>query len=249
MKKIIVANWKMNPESSSVAQKIIREMKSFARRSKNDIVICPPFSYLYILEKSKKPFLGAQDVSLQTGGAFTGEVGIQMLKSLGVSYVIVGHSERRALGETDGDVSKKAALALKEKIRPIVCIGEKERTVKGDHWSVIERMLRASLFEVKKNVASKIIVAYEPIWAIGDKSKGAMEYSDIHESVLFIRKILSSLYDQKIANSIPILYGGSVDLVNARDIIKEGGVTGLLIGRQSIKVDQFKKILNSISSV
>lgn len=239
MKKIIIGNWKQNPKTSKEALKIISSIKP----NKNiEMVVCPPFPFLSIFSKKGSLKIGAQDVSSIKEGAHTGEVGASMLKSVGVDYVIVGHSERRSLGDTGEVVATKANLVLKNKMSPVICIGEKERHHDGEHWAVISRELHASLSGISKADIKKVVIAYEPIWAIGSHSKGAMKVEDIAESVIFIRKVLSEMYSNKIAHDVRVVYGGSVDVSDASSISLDGGVSGFLIGRESLNPKHFDKI-------
>ena len=145
MKKIIIANWKMNPSKLGDAKKIIEEIKKITKKTTVDVVVCPPFVYGHLLQNSKKPMLGAQNVSFEKEGAFTGEVSALQLSSLGFSFAIIGHSERRAMGESSEIVAKKAVLSLASKISPIICIGEKERNSSAEHWQEIKWQLVDSL--------------------------------------------------------------------------------------------------------
>lgn len=247
-KKLIVGNWKMNPESADQALELFTAVSKFGKKYSSNIVICPPFPYLGIFagKKREKIALGAQDVFSETKGAFTGGVSPKMLSSLGVAYVILGHSERRALGETNAEVSKKITFALKENLHPIVCVGEKERDHDGHFFNTIRQQLLETLAGVSKNQISKIIIAYEPLWAISTAGQGAMKPGDIHETVLFIKKILSDRYGKNVSAKVRILYGGSVDGTNANLMIKEGHCDGLLVGRASLSPVAFENILQNI---
>ena len=246
MKKIIIANWKQNPKKLSEARKIITDLKKLSRKPRFEVVVCPPLPFISALGRAKSLSLGAQDVSFEKEGAHTGEVSASQLRSVGISYVIVGHSERRAMGETSEIVAKKALAALKEKISPIICIGEKERHSEGAHWQVISREIHASLAGIPRSVISRIVMAYEPIWAIGSSSKGAMRAEDVGESAIFIKKVLSEIYGNTTASKVRIVYGGSVDDKNAKDIANASGVSGFLVGRQSLKPKSFLSIAETL---
>ncbi len=250
-KKIIVANWKMNPKSTTVAKSIIDSIKkSFGRanfKGKKSIVICPPSAYLGIFEKLPKNIsLGVQDLSVYSGGALTGEVGADMLKSVGVNFCIVGHSERRSMGETPEIISKKIRRALENKITPIICIGEKTRDGDGQFFIDLRSNIESTLAGVSKNEASKIILAYEPLWAISTEGKGAITPELLRETTIFIRRTLSELYGNKIGTKIAILYGGSVNAKNSKEIVTLGGVDGLLVGKSSLNPKEFIQIVLSI---
>lgn len=249
-KKIIVANWKMNPESTDEAQNIAKATVKSAPKSLLTI-ICPPFTYLSAISKYFKPkqvALGAQNVFTDKKGAYTGEISAGMLKSLNVSYAIIGHSERRALGETDETVAKKILCAWNAEIIPILCVGEKKRDDHGEYLQILKSQITASLSLVPKAAIKDIVLAYEPIWAIGLEANNAMNERDLHETSIFIRKVLVDAYGLK-AKETKILYGGSVAPENAAVLVKEGEVDGLLVGHISLKPKAFTQILKSVSEI
>ena len=246
-KILIVANWKMNPETAEKAKEIFLGTKKTTKILKNvRVVVCPPFVYLSNLEKlnAGSVVLGAQDVFWDKAGSYTGEISPGMLSKEG--YVIIGHSERRALGESDELISKKIISAIKSGLRPILCIGEKERDVHGEYFNFLRTQITNSLVKVSKKYLTKLVIAYEPIWAIGKSEAEAMRPRDIHETSIFIKKVLSDIYDKKVAVLVPILYGGSVGYENAKDIIVQGEVSGLLVGHESLKVDKFSALLKNV---
>lgn len=246
--KLIVGNWKMFPESLREAAMLARSVKKAALRATTTrVVVCPPHVFLLpvktIAGKSRLA-LGAQDCFFEEKGARTGETSPAMLRDIGVSSVILGHSERRALGETSEFVAKKIAAATKEGLSPILCIGERERTGdEGGHYAVVRDQLLASLFGVPQKTASSLVVAYEPVWAIGANAKRAATPEDFREIAVLIRKHLSELFGKAAAFRVPILYGGSVDERNAGGFLREGGADGLLIGRVSLASEQFNAIV------
>jgi triosephosphate isomerase len=247
MKKIVIANWKMNPVKLALAKKLIADVKKLAKKTSADLVICPPFVYTHLLAGTKKPALGVQDVFYEKEGAFTGEISPLMLNSLGATFAIVGHSERRAMGETSEEVSKKAVLCLQNKVNPIICIGEKERNQSAEHWQEIKWQLVDSLQGVTKNNIKNCVIAYEPVWAIGKKSLGPMAPSDVAESAIFIKKVLAEMFGANIAEGVRIVYGGSVDVRSSQEIMKEGGVSGFLLGRSSLKFKEFEEIVFAVT--
>ncbi|MEK7165238.1 MAG: triose-phosphate isomerase [Patescibacteria group bacterium] len=254
MKKIIIANWKMNPFSAKEAESISKGVKNTVLKlKKTQVVICPPFIYFNNLRKiigrTTNFFLGAQNSFWEIEGAFTGEVSPEMIKNYGGAYVILGHSERRSLGETDEMVSKKTIACLKTGLKAVVCVGEKIRDEQGDYLVFLRDEIRNSLNKVQKKFLRNLIIAYEPIWAIGKKDADAMLPADIHETSIYIKKILSEIYGQESALTVPILYGGSVGGKNAGEIIKEGEVDGLLVGHQSLRPESFREILRSVESL
>jgi triosephosphate isomerase len=188
--------------------------------------------------------LAAQDVYHQKLGPFTGEVSPAQLKDLGVEYVIIGHSERRADGETDAVVAKKVASALKHKLTPIVCVGETARDDSGEFFNVVEEQLRQLCADLTGQDIKKVVVAYEPIWAIGTGETATPQ--DVKEMQLFIISVLTKRYDRKVANSVRQLYGGSVKPHNAKELHEEGGMNGFLVGGASLKADDFTSIIKAV---
>ena len=247
-KQILVANWKNHPDSLVQANKIINGLrKKSAEFKKISTFIAPPLTYFESVSNKTSSFsnLASQDIFVGKGTT-TGSVGVDILKSFGVRLSIIGHSERRALGETDEMVAEKIKTALKENIIPLLCIGEKERDAEGNYLEFIRHELRASLSGVKKKeVVNKLVVAYEPIWAIGSKAKGAVLPEDLTQMVLYIKKILTDIYDRKTADTIPILYGGSTDAKNA-STLAQTGVNGFLVGRASLDPKSFAEIASAL---
>lgn len=241
MKPLIVANWKMNPSTLKGARLLFNSVKSGLKNIKNtEVVICPPFLYLPFLLKTKtdnlKPKLGAQDCFWEEKGAYTGEVSPKMLKNLGIEYVIIGHSERRALGETDEMINKKIKAAISAKLKSILCIGETAAERKNSKtFKVLKEQLKRDLSHLPTQSLNNLSIAYEPIWAIG--TGNFCEPAKAKEVLFFLRKI-------RKAN--PILYGGSVNSQNARDYIKVG-FQGLLVGGASLDAEEFVKLIKNVS--
>ncbi len=249
MTKIVVANWKMNPQSKKEAEVLFNQFSIILRNIKNSqIVVCPPFPFLFTSKKfkSKKLILGAQNVVNQNEGSHTGEVSPLMLLNLGVKYILIGHSERRLLGENNKIVNEKILNSLKYKLSPIVCIGETIRDRDGFYLSFIKDQIRECLAGVSKNQIKNIIITYEPVWAIGKDSVREATRDEFLEMKIFIKKIISDMYDAKIAHSILILYGGSVNPQNAKSFTEDGGADGLLVGRDSLNYKKFGAILDAI---
>ncbi len=251
-KKLIVANWKMYPGSSAEARVLFNKTKQAGARLENvETVICPPFPYfgLFAHSSGARVSLGAQDVFWANSARATGEVSPEMLKDLGVSYCIVGHSERRALGETDEVVSKKLKAVLAEGLTPIVCVGEKERDVEGRYFGILKTQIAASFSGMKKAQLRDVCIAYEPLWAIGKSAREAMEPRVIREMSIFIQKVLSDLYGEEAAQLPRILYGGSAEEGNTAPILTEGGVSGLLVGHASLDAERFIKMLKTANAL
>lgn len=249
-KLLIVGNWKMYVSTMADAQVIARSISNRLKKYTNHtVVLCPAFLHIPLLSKGKRgPLLwGAQNVSAFDEGARTGEVGAGELADVGVSHVIVGHSERRALGETDADIARKVARARSYGIIPIVCIGESVRDTHGEYLRFIRDQLLGSLKGIPKKDLKHVVVAYEPVWAIGKKDTEAITPRDLHEMVIYIRKVLSDAFGVKEAQDVRVIYGGSVTSNNALSIVHEGEVSGLLIGRDSVKPDNLLAIVSLLS--
>lgn len=250
----MVANWKMNPGTAEKAREIFKGiLKDTKDLRSTKVVVCPPFVYLSDLEKilelssgqvNSKLILGAQDMFWEKEGSFTGEIGSDMLKAEG--YVIIGHSERRELGETDEMVAKKVLASSKAKLIPILCVGEKIRDEHGEYLHFLRNQLINSLSNLPKKYLAKLIIAYEPVWAIGKNDTEAMKPTDIHVMTIFIKKVLTEIYKDKKVLEIPILYGGSVSHNNAKEIITLGEVQGLLVGRESLNPKKFGELLKVV---
>jgi triosephosphate isomerase (TIM) len=251
MKKrnLVVANWKMSPETLTEAKKIFNDIRLSAKGLKNtDVCVCPPFPFIQSLSKLNCPknlFWGAQNIFSEMKGAFTGEVSAYMLKYLKTKFVILGHSERRAMGETNEIIRKKLQIAFDTDLTPILCIGEKERDKDGNHLGFIRNQIKECLFGLQKKYLVGINIAYEPIWAIGKSYKEAMSPTDIHETTLYIKKIVSEFFGADIAAGCRILYGGSVEAENAKPIMEYGNIDGFLVGHASLNPESFSTILKA----
>lgn len=235
----------MNPLTLKEAEKLFAEVaKNVAGIKRTEIVICPPLIYLEKLKKlSKKISLGAQDAFYGEVGAYTGEVSAEMLYEIGVRYVIFGHSERRALGESNIDINKKIKGALAAGLRPILCVGESVRDTNHGYFNLVKIQLEECLAGVSKNSVSKIIVAYEPVWAISSTpDRRDATADDSREMSIFIRKILSDKFSTE-ASRMRIIYGGSANERDAAEFLQNGGVEGLLAGKASLNAKKFVEIL------
>jgi triosephosphate isomerase len=252
-KKIIIGNWKMAPETMKEAKAIFTAIKRTASKLRNvETVVCPPFVYLSELKKisSNKCSIGAQDSFWDSSEeAHTGEISPEMLRGVGVKYVILGHSERRALGETNEIVNKKIKTCLKDKFTVVLCIGELERDENGEYTKFIENEIKESLHGVLKKDIKKLIVAYEPIWAIGKKAKRVATHEDVLETYIFIKKILADMFGKDATMGVSVIYGGSVNQKNTFSFLKQGYMDGLLVGRASLNAVSFNEILKIADSV
>lgn len=247
MKKLIVANWKMNPSGLKEAKRLFNKTKQAASRlTKTEVVICPPFIYLSQLGGlASKLKLGAQDVSFfDFDGAHTGEISAKMLKNIGAKYAIIGHSERRKLGETNEIINKKIGIALSAGLKAILCVGEESRDNDGRFLDFIREELSAGLRGLSRGLIKNLIVAYEPIWAIsGRSSAGADNPDDVFKITILIRKVLMDFAGNDLARNLPIIYGGSVNSENAGVFLKKSQVNGLLVGGKSLDSEEFGKII------
>jgi len=250
VKKIIVGNWKMNPATSKEAEKLFTNIIKFLSvLKKTDVVVCSPYIYLDKLEKiSKKISLGAQNTYAGDAGAFTGEVSAEMLGNIGIKYVILGHSERRAMGENNSDVNKKVKSALSSGLVPIVCIGENERDENHEYLNFVKTQTEECLDGISKNMIADVIIAYEPVWAVGNSAQRKATAEEFREMSIFIKKILSDKFGVKMVESLRIVYGGSVHPQNVLEFLGDGGADGMLVGRDSLDSHKFAEIVKITES-
>lgn len=242
---LIIGNWKMNPQSLLVATSLAKEvLKEVSRVQHVDVGIAPPSIFLEsvaALTKGKKLKVVAQNVFHEGLGARTGEISLPMLKSINVAASIIGHSERRALGETNEDTNKKMLAIVKSGGTAILCVGEKERDQHGNYLSFVEQELRDALEDFPKAKLAQLVVAYEPIWAIGTGNTATPH--DALEMKLFIQKLLSDLYGRPSLAKVRILYGGSVSKQNAAELLVDGHADGFLVGGASLRSAEFGEIV------
>jgi len=248
MKPLIVANWKCNPVTLNQAKNLLSAVKRGLKNiRKAEVVVCPPFVFLAALARlsPKAIRLGGQDCFWENEGPFTGEISPAMIKKLGADYVILGHSERRKyFNETSETINKKIKKSLKEKLKPILCVGETlEEKEQGNKMKIIREELKDGLKGVSRKEIKNIVIAYEPIWAIGTGENCSID--ETMSSILLIRKIISKVYSRTVAEKMRILYGGSVTSENSESYIKAGGADGLLIGGASLRATEFIKIIKN----
>ncbi len=248
-KKVVAGNWKMNKDlDSSIA--LISEIKNLlASKSLNvEIIICPPFTSLDAansLIKNTQIKLGAQNMYFEKSGAFTGEISPLMLKSVGCQYVILGHSERRTIfNESNQLINKKIKAAVENDLHPIFCIGETlEEREKGVTFKVIEAQVREGLEGLTAEELKNLVIAYEPVWAIGTGKTATPEQArEVHS---FIRKLIGELYSTEFAEKLIVQYGGSVKPENAAELMSQPDIDGALVGGACLKADSFIKIIES----
>lgn len=250
-KNIVAGNWKMNctlAEGKKLASEVIHMVEDEVKND-TEVILIPPFIHLTSIQSligsSNKVQLGAQNCHQSASGAYSGEVSAPMLSTMGATHVILGHSERREyFGETDELLAEKVKSALENNLTPIFCCGEKlEIREAGDHESLVGKQVEKSLFGLSASDIQKVVIAYEPVWAIGTgKTASAEQAQEMHA---FVRNQIASRYDQAVADEISILYGGSVKPENAKDIFSQSDVDGGLIGGASLKSRDFTNIVKA----
>jgi len=247
MKKslLVVANWKLHPQTLKEAQTLVA---SYELPRGLSLVVAPPVLFLQPLRKANKGRIafGGQNVFFEKEGPYTGEISAAMLKDAGASYVLVGHAERRALGETDEIVARKVGAVARAGLTAVLCVGERERDEHGFYLNHLKGQLEKGLAEITPLLLKNIVVAYEPIWAIGAPSAVAITPRDLEVTTLYLRKILHSIYKDK-GLAVPVLYGGSVTAENASSFVDTGEVNGLLVGRESLKAKSFNALLDNLT--
>lgn len=251
--KIVAGNWKMNKTFSDAEDLIVEIAEGIEEKSESvDVIIFPPFVYLEMatdIEQESDLMIGAQNISQFESGAYTGEISAEMLQSLGVNFSLIGHSERRKyFHETNEILAQKVNNAIKNEISPVFCIGEtlEERTA-DKHFEVVEKQLNESLFHLSTKEFEEVIIAYEPVWAIGTGVTATIgQAQEMHE---FIRGLVAKKYSQTVADECFILYGGSCNAENAEDLFSQPDVDGGLIGGASLSAEQFLKIVDAAEAV
>ena len=245
-KKVIAGNWKMNKLPNETLS-FIEELIPLVKDTKNEVVLCVPYIdlfYALLAVQNTNIKIGAQNVHFAESGAYTGEISADMLKSIGVEYVIIGHSERRQyFAETDETVNKKVKAAHKYELKPIVCVAETlEQKEAGETTEVITSQTRLALEGLSKEQVEGTIIAYEPIWAIGTGKTATSE--DANNSIKEIRKEIAKNYGQEVADRVIIQYGGSIKSGSAKELFTTSDIDGGLVGGASLKADEFAKIVN-----
>jgi triosephosphate isomerase (TIM) len=247
--KIVAGNWKMNKtfeDADTLIYDILDQLEEKGKPEDVDVIICPPFIYLELagdITEDSAVFVGAQNVSQFEPGAYTGEISASMLRSMHIDFAIIGHSERRKyFKETDDELLAKAKAALKEDIAPIFCCGEllKEREA-GKHFNTVKHQLEKTIFKLDAEDFARVIIAYEPVWAIGTGVNATSEQAQ--EMHFYIRDLIWKKYGAEVAAEISILYGGSCNAKNAKELFSMPDVDGGLIGGASLKADEFVQIV------
>ena len=251
-KKLIAGNWKMNKTSADGVTLTREIVTAVGKQSDVDVVVCPPFPAIESAGKALEGSnvkLGAQNMHFEASGAFTGEISAPMLRAIFATHVILGHSERRTLfGETDELVNRKVLSALKNQLRPIFCVGETlaERE-SGSTLKVVQTQMERGLEGVNKDQAASVVVAYEPVWAIGTGKVATTEQAqEVHA---FIRGLLTKLFTEPVAQKVRILYGGSMKPANAPELLAQKDIDGGLIGGASLEARSFVELVNAAAAV
>ena len=245
-KKVIAGNWKMNMLPDQTI-KFIDELAPLVKNTENEVILCVPYTDLFyslLTAQNTNIKIGAQNMHWEENGAYTGEISGQMLKAIGVEYVIIGHSERRQyFAETDETVNKKLKSAFKYELKPIVCVGETlEERENGKAEEIITSQTEKALDGLSNSQVENTIIAYEPIWAIGTGKTATSE--DANNAIKSIRNKISNIYGQMVANRVIIQYGGSVKASNAKELFTMSDIDGGLVGGASLNVEEFAKIVN-----
>ncbi len=242
----IAGNWKMHKTIDEAVQ-FVNQIGDEVSKTDVEVAICAPFTLLKDLKvaaEGTKIKIAAQNMHFEEKGAFTGEISPLMLKELAIDYVIIGHSERRQYyNETDETVNKKLLKALQFDIMPIMCVGETlEQREAGEAQSVVEKQIRNGLASVSESDIARVVIAYEPIWAIGTGKTASAE--DANEMIAFIRNIVKELYDDAKSEEVRIQYGGSVKPANVEQIMNQSDIDGALVGGASLKAEDFIQLVN-----
>ncbi|MDR1789754.1 MAG: triose-phosphate isomerase [Opitutaceae bacterium] len=250
-KKLIAGNWKMNKNSAEAVALVAELVAVAGKQTDVEVVVCPPFTALEGVAaklEGAEIRLGAQNMHPEKSGAYTGEISAEMLRALHATHVILGHSERRTyFGETDAFINKKTLAALKAELRPILCVGETLAEREGNQTlKVVQTQIEAGLDGVTKEQAAQLVIAYEPVWAIGTgKVATTAQAQEVHA---FIRGLLVRLFGESVAGKIRILYGGSMKPSNAPELLAQPDIDGGLIGGASLEARSFLELITAAAA-
>jgi len=250
MTMLIVANWKAYVEDLAKAKKLVSVSKRLTKQDSSiQIVLAPPAPFLSELSAKNVSAVSfaAQDISATSGGAETGEVTAAAVRSAGATYLLVGHSERRAKGDSDAVVTEKIVRGIAQGLIPILCVGERERDSEGRYLATIREEITSALSALLPRERAQVIIAYEPLWAIGKTAAEAISGEDLAEMVLYIRKVLSELLPGTKSSRALVLYGGSVESGNVHALGGKSGINGFLIGRASVDPTLFTSLVMDVS--
>ncbi|MBP7741142.1 MAG: triosephosphate isomerase [Candidatus Pacebacteria bacterium] len=245
---LIISNWKAYVESKEKAKTLFLTAQKLAKGSIHDLVLTVPAPYIGMLANGKSLVaLGAQDISGTLGGATTGEVTAGVLSDLGATYVLIGHSERRAMGETDALLLEKTQHALAHGLTPVLCVGERERDEDAKYLKIIRAEIADIFGPLTQKERMEMVIAYEPIWAIGKTAAEAITKDDLREMIAYIRKVLGDYLPGKAASRTKILYGGSAEAANAPILADDTGIDGFLVGHASADVANYTALIKALS--
>lgn len=246
MKNLIVANWKMNPANADEATKLADAVTAGVKEMAAEVVLCPPFVFIPQVSPSGNVHIGGQDCFWEDAGAFTGEVSARMLVHFGCSHVILGHSERKNyMGETFGMINKKVRASLDVGLTPVICIGEKTRGEGSENKEELASQMSEVLRDVSPEDAGKLVLAYEPEWAISSNENAQPAHpEDCTAAVEFMRATAHEMFGDDVARQIPILYGGSTNSENIKGFI-DAGAAGALVGSVSLDADEFVRLVKN----
>ncbi|MBP9821272.1 MAG: triose-phosphate isomerase [Candidatus Pacebacteria bacterium] len=253
-KMLVVANWKMNPSRADDAKELFSGTQKIAHKLKHvETVVCPPVVYLAMLGDmvtDRQCVLGAQDTFWEHEGSYTGEVSPDMIFSTKARYIIIGHSERRAQGDTDAIIAKKVHATLQFPLIPIICIGEEKRDEEGLYLKTVRNQIQSVIEGRSREDISRMVFAYEPVWAIGKQAERPCTPEECKDMIALIRREIADVTgSSELAHDISILYGGSVDAENVSEFLTAGDANGVLVGRASLDVKIFGELLKKVEQV
>lgn len=245
--KIVALNWKMNPPTFAEAKRLFDATKKAATGlTKTRTIVAPPATFLRDLAKGykgKAVAFGSQNIHFEEKGSYTGEIAASHVADSGASYAIIGHAERRKVGETDDDVRKKVFAALQHKLKPIICIGESVRDAKGEYVQVVREQITTAMKDVPQSRYGDITIAYEPVWAIG--APEAPDAHEVHQMMILVRKTLMDTLGSRAMSGADVLYGGAVNDENADAIFSVPDLDGVLVGRASLSAERVRELLKA----
>ncbi|MDQ0159565.1 triose-phosphate isomerase [Alkalibacillus salilacus] len=247
-KPIIAGNWKMNKLAGDGARFLLNVREQLPEAEKVEAVVCAPYIHLPLLTEAARDFpvgIAAQNMHFEDSGAFTGEVSPEMLKDILVDYVVLGHSERREMfGETDESVNQKVKAAFNHEMTPIVCVGESlEQRENNETFTFVEKQVKAGLAGLTEEQAKQVVIAYEPIWAIGTGKTATSE--EANDVCAHIRQVLKDTFSEDVSEAIRIQYGGSVKPANIDELLSQSDIDGALVGGASLEEDSFVKLVEA----
>lgn len=247
--KIVVGNWKMNPRTVAEAIDCAKKIARNVPKKSPTVLLAIPAPFLSSVHKAVKIKVGMQGIASEQEGAYTGLTSATQGMSVGATFTIIGHSEERARGNTDEMITKQVQTACTLRLPFILCVGEKARDTDGKYLETITQQIKSALGGIAPRHIPLITIAYEPVWAIGKDAVEVATTKECLETLIAIKRVLSDMVGSKKANEIPLLYGGSVSKENASSFVRDGGAQGLLVGRESLKPNNFGDIINAVGQI